>query len=565
MEQFEFRNGFEQRLSELRRLLAEGQENGLDLNFVLEKIERVQQTLQDGIVKIVLLGSFSDGKTSAIAGLLGRLESDMKIDADESSDEIVVYRPAGLKKGFVIVDTPGLFGTKEKEEEGKTVKFSEKTEKFISEAHIIIYVCDAVTPLKDSHASIIERVLRTYNKLDSTIFVINKMDAVCDVLSEKDYARLKKTKSDFLVSRLRTIINLTPDEEKRLHIVCIAADPKGKGLTYWFEKSEDYLRRSHIGKLRDCINKVVEESDTKLLESETADVSVKDILTNVGQLIEDRSMPIKAALVKMENQMRDLDSDVKLAKNELCSSRIDLTNRLNQLKDDVISDINGASLETIGNIISSKIGMEGEQVTFYVFLQNINNIISDCAEANSNTLSPVVMKMEQTFSMQEAMMKDAMKIGGEQLKNFRITGEQVKAIRDVIAKGFKFKPWGAIKLANNITKWVGRVGAGLTIGLELYDWYKQYKDAKKLAELKNALSSAVNKIIKEVFDSAKDDDTYFKNYTPTYIDLCQKLKERNNKIEELQRRIDSLNQYKDKIEKFALGDIETVEYEEVKQ
>ena len=176
METYNFRKQTRQYLNVLKGLLEEGRNLGLELSPIFKKLESVTKAIDDGMVRIVLLGSFSDGKTSAIAGLLGRLENTMKIDPDESSDELVVYRPMGMKEGFEIVDTPGLFGTKEKEIDGKNVKISEITEKYISEAHIVIYVCDALTPLKESHAEIIRKVLRDYKKLDSTVFVINKMD-----------------------------------------------------------------------------------------------------------------------------------------------------------------------------------------------------------------------------------------------------------------------------------------------------------------------------------------------------------------------------------------------------
>ena len=155
MEQFSFTNNVVKKFAMLEKLVKEGVKYGLDLQDILKKVDSVKSMLEDGIVRIVLLGSFSDGKTSAIAGLLGRLEDTMKIDQDESSDELKVYRPAGLKEGFEIVDTPGLFGTKEKELDGKNIKYSDITKKYLSEAHIVIYVCDAVNPLKDSHIPII--------------------------------------------------------------------------------------------------------------------------------------------------------------------------------------------------------------------------------------------------------------------------------------------------------------------------------------------------------------------------------------------------------------------------
>lgn len=67
-----------------------------------------------------------------------------------------------------------MFGTKEREINGQNIKFSEITERYISEAHIIIYVCDAVVPLKDSHVEIIRRIMRDYHKLDNTILLLTK-------------------------------------------------------------------------------------------------------------------------------------------------------------------------------------------------------------------------------------------------------------------------------------------------------------------------------------------------------------------------------------------------------
>lgn len=74
MEEFDFKQKILQKLNSLYEIVKQGENVGLDFHFVLEKLERVKKVVDDGIVKIVLLGSFSDGKTSAIAGLLGKLE-----------------------------------------------------------------------------------------------------------------------------------------------------------------------------------------------------------------------------------------------------------------------------------------------------------------------------------------------------------------------------------------------------------------------------------------------------------------------------------------------------------
>lgn len=563
MEEFNILSKRISKLTSLKRLLESGLGNIPELQTYIDKVNSIINNINDGEISVVLLGSFSDGKTSAIAGLLGRLEDNMKIDNDESSDELTVYRPKDLKKGFKIVDTPGLFGTKEKEINGKDVKFSQITERYVSEAHIIIYVCDAVVPLKDSHVEIISRIMRDYHKLDNTIFVINKMDeAGYDLLDADDFSRGCEIKKANLISRLRNTINLTPDEEKRLHIVCIAADPKGKGLVYWFSKMDSYYERSHIKDLRNCINAVVDKIDADSLSSSTYETSVIDVVDSLGKVIDGTAKPVNKALVKIKESALDLSEDQKQLKKDLSISKRDLKDALNEVKNDTLREIKSASLETIGEVISNHLGEQGGEITFYVFREKINSLIEQCCDTNATAVHTAVVKLESSYSMQNEMLNEAVKYGINGLKNLTVTGEQVKAVRDIIASSYKFKPWGAINLGKNITKWAGWIGAGLGVGLEIYGWYKQYEDKEKLRKLKDVLKKAVNDCIADIFNLFSSDDLYYKNFAPSYIELCKKMDERNKEIENLQQKITQLEQYKQRIDQWKKSG-EYVEYNEI--
>lgn len=563
MEEFNIISKRIKKLNSLKCLLESGLDYIPELQIYLNKVVRIISSVKDGEISVVLLGSFSDGKTSAIAGLLGRLEDNMKIDNDESSDELTIYRPKDLKKGFKIVDTPGLFGTKEKEINGKDVKFSKITERYISEAHIIIYVCDAVVPLKESHVEIISRIMRDYHKLDNTIFVLNKMDeAGYDLLDADDFSRGCEIKKANIISRLRSTINLTPDEEKHLHIVCIAADPKGKGLAYWFSKIDSYYERSHIKDLRNCINAVVDKTDTDSILSSTYETSVWDVVDSLGKAIDMTTKPVNKALAKIKESANDLAEDEKQLRKELSLSKNELKDALNEVKNDALREIKSASIETIGEIISNHLGEQGGNITFYVFRDKINSLIDQCCETNAKAVSITAVKLESCYSMQNEMLNDAVQFGISGLKNLKVSGEQVKAVRDIIARGYKFKPWGAINLGKSITKWAGWIGAGVGVAFELYGWYKQHKEKKKLEELKVALEKAVNDCISDIFNLFNSDDLYYKNFAPSYIDLCKKINERNKEIEDLQLKVKQLEQYKQRIDQWKKSG-EYVEYNEI--
>lgn len=549
MERFDFQNAKLQQLKALKELLFEGAKYIPDLESYIDKIDSIVSTVKDQEISIVLLGSFSDGKTSAIAGLLGRLEDNMKIDNDESSDELTIYRPVDLKLGFKIVDTPGLFGTKEREIDGHQVKFSQITERYISEAHILIYVCDAVVPLKDSHVEALRRILRDYGKLDNTVFVINKMDeAGYDLLDESDFSNGCRIKKENLIDRLRCTINLAPDEEKRLNIVCIAADPKGKGLSHWFSKKDEYYSRSHINDLKQCVNSIVERSDSSELLNSTTVTSVKDVLDGLEEAIDQTTKPVSRAIVKIERNLPELQEDQEQLKKELIQSKKELREAINNIKNDALREINGASSETIGDVISEQLGEQDGKVSFYVFNDRIASQMEQCCETNIGSIGAVSVNLEKSYAIQDKMLGDAVKFGAEGLKHLKISGEQVKAVRNVVASSYKFKPWGAIKLGKNLTKAAGWAGGALTLGMEVYDWYKSYKDKKKLAELKQSLCNAINNVIAEALKSLETDDIYYKNYAPSYLELCDKVKERTSEIENMKQTVNDLEAYRNRID-----------------
>ena len=552
MEKFEVKK---QRLKEallgLEQLLDEGQRLGLDLTDAAQKLRSVVQASEDETIRIVLLGSFSDGKTSAIAGLLGRLEDSMKIDQDESSDELKIYRPKDLKDGFEIVDTPGLFGTKEKETDGQTMRYSEITERYISEAHIVIYVCHAVVPLKDSHKEIIRLVMRDFGKLDCSIFVINKMDeAGTDMLDADDYAEMAATKKKNLIQRLRDTILLTPEEEASLRIACIAADPKGKGLAHWFARPDDYMKRSHIGLLRDYITEITEKKDAVALRENKNIAAVKDAMMQVEKEIFERERLLSADLERSQEAMKEIKSELQLMKKDVEEARRTMSDRFKALFEGITTDIDSATAKSISQVIEQRLGVKDGEVGF-ILERDVNQILQDCSEANNLQVSSVhVDKLQELFASQNKAMQRMLKIGGASLGKVTISGGMIKSARNVLAKGFKFKPWGAIKLAKNMTKAAGWIGTTITALSEAYNIYKQRKQEKELAELKSQLKGMLADMQAGIYAQFNDNESYYKNFAPSFLEMQQHAEEMQEAVDRICEQTTRLHDYGERLRKY---------------
>ncbi len=582
MESYDFKQRVLEKISSLQDIVKQGLELGFDFQPILDKIDRIKQVVDDGVIKIVMLGSFSDGKTSAIAGLLGQLEDDMKIDPDESSDEIKVYRPFGLKKGFEIVDTPGLFGSKEKEINGQMVRFSDITKNYISEAHIVIYLCNAVVPLKESHVEIVRKVLRDLKKLDSTIFVINKMDETnVDMLDDEDYARGAEIKKQNLIGRLRSAINLTPDEERKLKIVCISADPKSKGISEWLKKWQDYKKRSHIDLFRKAVDDVIENTDVLKVKEMASKNSVKEMLDSACQVIENGNEPIKDAIQRSEKILKSMEEDSAHLKNDLIINQKNANARLDELFNRLLSQINGANLETIGSFIEQEIGVQPNketqksEVTFWVLEKNIRNIFDECGASNQNAFDMMNKKVdfEGKFVESNKVLEDTVKKslekgcaeGAKHLGKINVNGEMVKAARNVIAKGFKFKPWGAKKLAESLNVWAGRFAdvlkkapAIIAVAMEAWSWFNEYKNQKELNSIKVKIKNAINDVFAE-YSKLMRDSVYFENLAPSYSDLMKKISEQQCELNNLRNKMESLEKYKARYDKWIHDNVQDAE------
>ena len=537
----------------LEAILRQGEHYGLDFKELIRKIDRVKSSLSDSRIRIVLLSSFSEGKTTTVAGLIGRIESNMKIDNDESSDEIVVYRPNGKADDFEFVDTPGLFGKKEKEIDGKNVRFSEITERYLSEAQIILYVCDAVNSIKESHAFVIEKLIRKFHKLESIIFVINKMDdAGIDLADPNDFTRGAQIKKASLVKRLKDTINLTPEEEAKLNIVCIAADPGGEGIDKWLKSPEEYKEYSHIETLRDKVDSVISASDKCQLQTETTNASLVDITTSVSAEIQTLAESLAESLTIAKDASNNMAIDLDLLKRDLTQNQKEMTVRLKELKKQLIADIDDASIETISSVLEDEIGVEGKDITFYVLNRNVNQIIKKCSEANDISINTRTENINKQASIQEQAMEKAADVVSGALKNANISGETVKSIRNVLAKDYKFRRWGAIKLGKNVTKVLNVAGKFLAVALEAVKWYKDARNQKRLEETKDLLKEEVNKMIAGIYKTFDNDSAYYENFAPSFLQLQSETQKRDEDLQILQGKANALKEYSQILTKWEL-------------
>ena len=549
-------------LQELRGALAALGQLGVDTEADMRKIEDALTGIEADVLRIALLGAFSDGKTSVIAGWLGRVMSDMKIDMDESSDRLAIYQPEGLPGKCEIVDTPGLFGDKEKTVAGTQVMYQDITKRYISEAHLILYVVDATNPLKDSHGDIVKWLLRDLNKLSSTLFVINKMDEVSDLTDQAMFDDQAAIKKEALKSKLKRVANLTPEEEARLNLVCMSADPNGRGLEFWFGKPEHYESRSRIGTLKAATSRILQANVAAVLIAKTG-------LDVVRDLVQQKLGAVRAQLDAMDvfetqaSQERErIEQDIRTGRREVKQLAAELFRELHAMEARLMGKLRPLSLEDIRPFLEDEIGYTAEGAGYKLHLSiktTVDRFFEQSSAVVNRISTDISRQLDSSESFAEALGQKAASSMGNVLKSVStFSPAAIKATivmaRDVLKQvtgiAIKFKPWEATKLAGAVSRWAGPAGAVFSLGSDIYGMYKSHELEQQLAESREQIGSLIKDAFKDIYLLLADDEKMFAFFAPQlsqFEDVLKAMDERaagvrrnRSAVLEIQRRLDGI-------------------------
>mgnify|MGYP001765652267 CR=1 FL=1 len=479
-------------LKQLLHFLSEGEALGVNIDAVLRyKIEKALEEIPGDKLKVALIGGFSEGKTAIAAAWLEKLDkSSMKISHAESSDEVKVY---DIDSKLQIIDTPGLFGFKEKlSESGSVEKYKDITKKYVSSAHLVLYVMNSTNPIKDSHKDDLEWLFRTLILLPRTIFVLSRFDEVADVEDDQDYQSSFEIKKANVSKRLDEMLKLSGSERGGLSIVAVAANPFDMGTEYWLANPEKFRALSRITTLQNATTERVQQcggSQAILLEMQksiVADVISKEmpVATKNFTRIEEQERRLRELNERNHEKLEDM-------KQRIMSSRSSLAEFVANHFADIILQAGSCGLETFDSFFQREIGTDG------VVLQ------TKLQAAFEKRLGPIELEANRSITSIDAdvgVFNTAIGSLGKQgldlvVKNNVINNGTILATRDGVlaatkmvgldlAKYLKFKPYGAINLAKGLNGALALVG----VALEIWD---SYAKAKRQEEFRNGIAQLV--------------------------------------------------------------------------
>lgn len=480
-------------LQKLEAFLQQGEDAGVEIDPNLKsKLHTAIRDVADDKLKIALVGGFSEGKTSIAAAWMERLDrSSMNISQQESSNEVKVY---DVNSDFLLIDTPGLFGFKEQfnAQTHAIEKYKDTTRKYVSEAHLLLYVMNSTNPIKESHKDDLAWLFRDLNLLARTVFVLSRFDEVADVEDEDEYQGSLAIKRDNVIGRLHDLIGLTPEEAGALAIVAVAANPFDMGTEYWLSNPEKFRTLSHIGTLQQATSvKIDTNGGVAAVVEETRKTIIRDVLTKQLPVAIENDIRIGEEVDKLETVNVRLQKQLISSQGQIMDARGNLRDFVTRYFSGLILQAKGLSQNTFTDFFEREIGSEGVV---------LNARLQSEFERQLRSATLQLDKMKVGFEAEVNHFNDSVRNLGKQgldyaLKSKLINNGTVLATRDGIVavaktvgldlgKMLKFKPWGAVNLAKNIN------GALAVFGLALEAW-DSWEQSQREKAFREAIASMV--------------------------------------------------------------------------
>lgn len=264
--------------------------------------------------------------------------------------------------------------------------------------------------------------------------------------------------------------------------------------------------------MQDATQKKIKENGGKLTIIEEAKKSViQDVVYRQMPLAKKEQQNLKRELEYLSKAMEKRRKELQNLKGEISQARIN------------------------NDFLKREIGDEGI---------NIDTRVQNAFERETQGILNEIAKIGTSFNADRSLFEKHAgtfgKIGNEFLtKSGFINATNIKLARDAIAAvgkfvgldlAFKFKPWGAIKLAGNLNKALPFIG----IAFEAWDSYNKYQKEQALEEAKEKMVSNFDNQKKEILDLINDETQFKQTCFLSALELEKSLQEIKEAIEKTQ-------------------------------
>ncbi len=229
---------------------------------------------------------------------------------------------------------------------------------------------------------------------------------------------------------------------------------------------------------------------------------------------------IKREMEYLNRMIEKRRKDLQNLNSEISQARIHLREFITRYFSDLSRQVFGTSLETFNDFAMREIGDKGINIDTRVqneFEKQTQGIVNEIAKIETS------FKADMNFFEKHAGALGKIGINFLNQSGF-INPTNIKLARGTIAAvgkfvgvdwAFKFKPWGAVKLAGNLNKALPLIG----LAFEAWDSYNKSQKEQEFEKAKEEMKSHFDGQKQEILDLINDETRFKQTCFPSVFEL----------------------------------------------
>lgn len=308
--------------------------------------------------------------------------------------------------------------------------------------------------------------------------------------------------------------------------------------------------------MQDATQKKIKENGGKLTIIEEAKKSViQDVIHRQMPLAKKEQQGIKIEMEYLNRMIEKRRKDLQNLNSEISQARINLKEFITMYFSGLISQVSGTSLETFNDFVIREIG-DG-----YINMETrVRNAFERETQGIFNEMAKIETGFDADMNFFEKHAGTLGKIGINFLNQSGfINATNIKLARDGIAAvgklmgmdlAFKFKPWGAVKLAGNLNKALPLIG----IAFEAWDSYNKYQKEQEFEKAKEEMKSNFEEAKEQMIEFINDEAKFKQACFPEIFELERSFQELEESVKKTQECAQGLEKWIQTGEDFIKGE-----------
>ena len=491
----------------------------------MEALSELQAIAEEGRPRIHLVGDYSTGKTSFIKRLLidagSLVPATLEVRADPTTDSSGEYDWDGV----TLIDNPGF--------QSNDSTHDENALRALSDASAVLYLFQPNLIVgDDGHMTTVLRGCMERGvvpRQNHTFFIVNRSDELGVDPEEDPYAfhqLVQRKQTELSLALSSRNIGVAPDR-----VLCMASDPYGlvgnrtdvDASAYDTHRDWDGFRQFAVAFRRvkaqllrsGCDRSILGSGLARLANLQTRQRSIVEVLGAQDD-----------ALARLQAQ---IDESVTEGKRLEAKSRADLERLVSEhaagLRDEMLNEQNPDHLKLLADNLGTWWNHEALHVELEQWARTTADMLNSWQERSFEAIERRSKSMEF-----RAVFGDHCEDVPELFTQEMSSGRFARAVREPAkwlgsatrnsvyrigkALGFKFKPWGAVKLAGKIGK-VGSVLAVVGVGLDIVEFVvdeRRYRSREQeRQEIARFLRESVCRVVETIAYGAEHEPGILKN------------------------------------------------------